>query len=226
MRKPRLNSAIVTIFSILGISLPINAQLLNDYGIKIGYVAANQSFMFKSKSDNLDLQNRSGFTVGVYAEWFSGPSFHVITEVNYIQKGMIDKVEKRGETECDCVHEGMIGKLERRGETEYIGSRLDYLSIPVLAKFRHDYKYFSLYLLVGPTLDALLNYESPYYSLYSAFRKFGLGGDVGIGFASDLTRTRIQALEIRYSYDLIAPYQTELLDVKNKSIEISIRLGL
>lgn len=189
-----------------------HAQLLKGYGLKTGVVIANQDFEHIYGFFD-DTKNRAGLDFGVFIEWFSLPHLSALTEVHYTQKGMVEEVPRTDE----FGHSISPLKLD---------NRVDYLSIPVLAKVTFETRPVSPYLFVGPRLDIFLGYESELSGeVYDDFKRTNMGGDLGIGVETS-TEPLKMLLEFRYSPDLNNAYETDLLKVKNNSFEILFGLRL
>ena len=195
---------------VLAISSGAHAQTLQGYGVKAGVVIANQDFDY-TFGFGFDTNDRTGFDIGVYAEWFDLAFFSLLTEVHYIQKGM--KHEERRITE--------FGELPPRKWD----SRVDYLSFPVLAKITIQANRYSPYFMMGPRIDLFLGYNSDLLEgLYDEFERVDIGGDFGIGVGDNGGPVKV-LLELRYSPDFSNAYETDLLKVKNNSFEILFGLG-
>ena len=63
------------------------SQLIKGYGIKLGLTSADQKFNYSAIS-NIETKRRLGFISGVYVEWLDIPFISVITEMDYVQRGM------------------------------------------------------------------------------------------------------------------------------------------
>ena len=187
-----------------------HCKLIEGYGFKSGISIANQDFTF-TEDLHFDTKNRTGFDIGVYIEWFSVPFFGVLTEVHYIQKGMIDEI---------------MGIDEYGNETGTIryDNRVDYLTFPFLVRILFENKYMSPYLLIGPRFDFLLGYDSQHGVLYDEFKKVDIGGDIGIGVEINSTEPLTVLIEGRYSSDFTDACKTDYLRVKNKVFEILVGL--
>ncbi|MFP4681515.1 MAG: porin family protein [Chitinispirillaceae bacterium] len=146
--------------------------ILKEYGIKGGVSIANQKFTIEPESQLYHIvkggkfKYRPGFTGGIYAEWFNEPYINLVTELNYVQKGTI--FNTGGAT-----------------WTEY-NNRMDYLSLPVMAKLKYpDIKYLP-YLLFGIRYDYLLNrHIKSDVLLYDKAKKGNLGISMGLGYQFD-----------------------------------------
>ena len=197
---------------VLAISSAAHAQILEGYGAKAGVVIANQDFDY-TFGFGFDTNDRTGFDIGVYAEWFDLAFFSLLTEVHYIQKGM-EHEERR------------VNEFGEELASRKWNSRVDYLSIPILAKITFQTKHVSPYFMMGPRIDLFLGYNSDHFeALYDEFERVDIGGDFGIGVGDNGAPVKV-LLEFRYSPDFSNAYETDLLKVKNNSFEILIGLEL
>ena len=73
----------------------VNAQIIDNYGIKIGSGLSNQYWEYKNSMFS-DLSgwkdNKVGFTGQVYAEKYLGNHFSLRPVLGYIQKGFVDDI--------------------------------------------------------------------------------------------------------------------------------------
>ncbi len=190
----------------------VYAEVVSGYGVKTGLAMANQEFNYTAGFD-LDTKNRTGFDFGLFVEWFDLQSFSGLTEVHYVQKGMIEEDVRTNEWGLP------VGTIK-------FNHQVDYLSIPLLVKITQKTKHLSPYLCVGPRFDFLLGYKSKLMkAIYDKFKNMDTGGTVAVGVESR-TRPIKMLLELRYSPDLTFAYQTDLLKVKNHSFELLLGLKL
>jgi opacity protein-like surface antigen len=128
----------------------------------------------------------------------------------------------------------MIEEVEERDENNVVtirdlNNRVDYLSIPILAKLILKRKYISPYILIGPRFDILLGYKAGKLdgverldAVYNQFKNNGIGADLGIGTEINVSESITTLVEFRYSHDFADAYETEFLTVRNRSYEILI----
>jgi hypothetical protein len=201
MRK-LIIAVVLVLFSFSG----ANARLLKAYGFKAGVVVANQDFDYFGRLQ-FDTKARSGLSFGVFAEWLSLRSLSILTEAHYIQKGYVS----------ESVQTDEFGTPIRIFKFDH---RVDYLSIPLLAKVTLRTKHLSPYLIVGPRFDFLLGYKSETLDeVYRDLKDLDVGGTIGLGVESRSQPVKV-LLEFRYSPNFTNAYQTDLLKVKNNSFEI------
>jgi hypothetical protein len=202
----------IAVALVLAISSGAHAQTLRGYGAKAGVVIANQDFDYTFGFD-FDTKNRAGLDVAVYLEWLDIPFFSVLTEAHYIQKGMVNENPRTDEFGHP------MSPLEH-------GNRVDYVSIPILAKVTFGTGPFRPYFVLGPRIDLFLGYESRILKhVYDEFTDTNLGGTVGMGVERKTNRLKM-LLELRYSPDFTDAFEKDVLKVKNNSFEILFGLGL
>ena len=120
----------------VGLALPAAAQ--TTFGVRAGLNVADVSNTFEDVDDfGVDAQPRLGFVGGVFAEVPLSPSFAVRPEVLYSQKG---------------------ARAEFNDSDGDLTLKIDYLEIPVLARFGVPVSpTLGLGLLVGPAVAFKLN---------------------------------------------------------------------
>jgi hypothetical protein len=193
-----------------------NAQLLKSCGLKVAVTSADQRYDLKIVP-GLETKRRVGFNVGIFAEWLDIPFFSLIAQVEYAQRGM-------GQ---DFVVTGPSGPDPLGVKTLY--SRLDYVSIPVLAKLRFQGALISPYLMAGPRADFFIGYKSDedaFNLVYDKFKKTSLGGSVGVGIQTGFILPITILAEARYNFDFADSYETDLLKVRNNAFDFWLGLAL
>ncbi len=192
----------------------VSAQTIKTYGAKLAVTSAGQDFYYTMFDPNI--KRRIGFNAAVFVEWLDIPFFSIVTQVEYAQRG-------RG---VEFILTGSSGPEEIGRITLY--DRLDYLSIPMLAKFTLPAGTISPYLSFGPRLDFLLGYKSEMNSnsVFDNFRKTNVGGTVAIGAEIvDFLSVAI-TLEVRYNLDFRDSFSSQFLRVRNNSFDLWLGAGL
>jgi Outer membrane protein beta-barrel domain len=195
-----------------------NAQLIFSYGLKVGMANASQSWNYSGPLSDLEVfdKSRIGLDIGIYSEWFNFPVISILTELHYIQKG--------------CKDEFVVTTMDNPdgiGETRTSTPRIDYISVPILAKIRYNTKPITFYGIVGPRLDILIGKNS--YAMGAVFddlKKTDFGGTFGIGLELLLKNTYHIGSEFRYSFSSQTIFSNQWLNVKNKSLEFLLVFGL
>jgi len=199
------------------------AQLVKSYGFKVGLAAESQKWEFAAITTlAVDTKIRTGIDVGVFIEWLDIPYFSVLTELHYIQKG------------AKCTSNVMWTIVDRNSPQGYVDQgyysftpRLDYLSIPLLVKFRFATPVCSAYLVVGPRIDFFLSrHGTDWLVMTNDYQKINFGGTYGIGLEQfSLVPFNIGA-EFRYSPSYQKSYTANNLTVNNQSMEFLLLIGL
>lgn len=191
----------------------LHSQFIKNYGMQIGITSANQEYSGSAfPLAEIDLKRRLGFLGGFQIEWLDVSYISIITQIEYIQKGM-----------------GIEGIFTGQNSPEPLGtmtdySRLDYLSLPVLLKLSLRHKPITPYVITGPRYDYLLNYESEFmYYVFDNFRKGVYGGVIGIGIESNFPKLIKLTLELRYNLDFTNSLKLEGKEAKNNTFDL--RLG-
>ena len=198
-----------------------NAQLIRDYGIKIGVTSTNQNWNWSSETGVIaNSKSRQGFDGSLFIEWLDIPFISLITEINYIQKG------------SEVTTNVMVTTAQNPdGAGQYYGysTRINYLSIPILAKLRISGELLTPYILLGPRFDFKLSSNSssdigsaPIYE----YKNNDLGGTFGIGLELRQALLPIHlGAEFRYSPSFQYCYSVKYLSVKNSSLEFLLVLS-
>jgi opacity protein-like surface antigen len=206
-----MKSLILSIL-ILVILLPslAQAQIFKGYGFKAGAVRASQSFDY-TMNLSIPIENRWGLDVGAFAELFQHPNFSLLTELHYIQKGYSLTVP-------------VTSALYPEGTGEYYtyNTRLDYLSVPVLAKVRYAMDAVTPYIIAGPRFDFLLG---KYETLSLDYSSTDIGITVGGGVQFSVMPSSQMLVEGRFSPSFAHAFQNPNLTVKNKSFEILVGMS-
>ena len=203
---------ILVVIAIVTLIHAADAQIVKSYGIKAGAVLAGQDWEYSPSSPlaGLDIadQMRWGVDVGCFVEWFDNPTFSLVTEVHYAQRGCQDEVVVRSTS-----HPEGIG-------TKILSPRLDYLSLPLLLKARLDFVPVSPYLLAGPRFDVLLGKHPDGFDLViNQIKDHDWGITLGAGIAYDISSGYAIGAEFRYELSLQDIYETDMLTVRNHSMQ-------
>ena len=164
-----------------------------------------------------DTKRRVGFNAGIFAEWLDVPFFSVLTQVEYAQRG----------TGEEFVVTGPSGPEPIGTKTLY--ARLDYVSVPVLGKIILQTGQISPYVLAGPRADFLLGYKSDeglFSGVYDSFKKTTWGGSAGIGVQVKSLLPVTLIAEARYNFDFADSYRSDLMNVRNNSVDFWLGVGL
>ena len=193
----------IVIFLMFLVALQSKAQFLNSIGITAGVSAGNQKFYF---FDPLAISKKKyvfGYNGSVFLEFFSGDYARWVSEIQFNQKGSLDK----------------------RPEGNY-PNKLNYICWNNYLKLRYEMDRIIPYILVGPRLEYNLTQETTSPEITGKFLPLHVSaaGGVGVEFVSYSNFKFFT--EAFYNPDLlIMPgYKRNGLSVKNKNIEL--RVGL
>ncbi len=192
------------------------AQLIRGYGIKLGTTISSQTWEYvPALNFTFEPDNRIGLNIGIFAELLNNPIISIVTELNYIQKGMKEEVPVTTASQPDGT-----------GEFVTWDTRIDYINLSAFGKLRLNLGIVSPYLIAGPKIDFEINKE---HSLDDTnifennFNKNRIGFKVGIGTEINLVSLNLLA-EILYDADFNELYENEFLKVTSNSIDF--RIGL
>ncbi|HLP81401.1 MAG TPA: porin family protein [Nitrosomonas sp.] len=190
------------------------AQLIKTYGVKLAYTAATENFDPKWSPN---VKYRQGVNAAVFAEWLNFPVFSIISQIEYAQRGaFVDYLP----TQDAAGPEHIIW-------TEH--TRVDYLSIPLFAKFSIPMGTLSPFIALGPKIDILLGHRSDEGHLnyiYDQFNNTTLGGTFSIGGQMKSGLPFSVILEGRFNFDFQDSYSSDGLKIRNTSIDIWLGLAL
>ena len=192
---------IISFAIILTIAFQCKAQFVNSIGLTAGVSAGNQKFFFKDPATISKKKYTFGFNASFFAEFFSHDYARWVSEIQYNQKGSIDK----------------------QPDQNY-PNKLQYLSWNNYLKLRYEMYSIIPYVLVGPRLDYMLTQSTTSPAIVSSFSKLNLSAGLG-GGVEFISYSNFKFLvEAFYNPDILPAYVTPDLHVKNKNIEL--RIGL
>jgi len=218
-------SLAVTLLSLFFAVAPTSAQVVDRVGLKGGLVSASAS----GNLGPLDLERRTGWSATLFAERDVLPFLALVGEVGYAQGGFVETMEERGPD----------GTVE---QTVRANTRLDYLTIPVLAMLEYDFTAMQLYAMAGPRLDVLIGREAGVFEFQSApidqlesdvvsgYTSPVLGATVGFGASTSKLLPGQLLVEARWALDVTESFETEMFvdaprDVRNNAAVVMIGVG-
>ena len=186
---------------ILVCALQSRAQFLNSLGVTLGATAANEKFKFH---DPLLLSRKSyvfGMNASVFLELFSHDNARWVTEIQYNQKGSLDK----------------------QPEASY-GNRLQYISWNNYLKLRYEMYSIIPYIMVGPRLEYTLSQGTTSPAITGSFLPLHVSAAAG-GGVEFVSYTNFKFfVEAFYNPDIMPAYVNPALHVTNSAFEL--RVGL
>ena len=197
------------IFTVISISFSVQAQIINNYGVKLGLISSDLSY--NNFQTTPETERKLGFIGGAFVEWFNNPIFSMITQIEYAQKGYSYEIVVTGE-----------GGPEPLGTKTY-NNNLDYLLIPVYAKAKITLSSLIPYVFAGTRVDFLLGYSTEFDStIFSKFKNTAFGGVLGLGIEPLLGIPLNPFLEFRYDFDFTNSYDENGMTIKNNAFVILI----
>jgi hypothetical protein len=149
-------------------------------------------------------------------EWLDIPMFSFSSEVHYIQKGMKISVPVTTETNPDGT-----------GDYRTFSPRVDYLSVPILAKARFVDGQLSPYIIAGPRVDFLLQTKGEGFQvILDKFEKVDFGATVGVGVEVKSFEPVHLGVEFRFSPSFKDGYSSAFTKVRNSSMEFLLVAGI
>jgi len=189
-----------------------HADILNSWGGKVGVALAKHDFEGFIFIENDDTQRRTGIAGALFAEWQLRSPIALITQIEYLQKGVGFKVR-------------LTDELNNPAGIKIINSRLDYLSFQLFTKFTFSINKISLYPLLGFRYDQLIKKSDFLEDIYQDFRNQVWGASIGLGIRHSMSSLFDVLVEARYDIDFSDSYKPENFSVKNNSINISLGVG-
>lgn len=210
-----MKKSIFVILFLLGYSI-LSAQFVRSYGIKAGMTISNQTWDYSVSGLNFKPEDRTGLNIGVYMELLDIPLISIVTELNYIQKGMSIDIPR---TTSNNPNSNDFVKWD---------TRIDYLNIAALAKLRFNYGILTPYLVIGPKVDYEIGKsfsDVNAQEVEDSFKKERLGAKVGLG--TEINFLPIEFLvEILYDADFNELYDNSNLKVSSDSFDLRIGIKL
>lgn len=204
-----LKMASLFAWCIVGISLG-DAQTVQHIGIKGGVVLASQRWHYTQMDWTLDNLYRTGIDVGLFAEWSFVAPVSLLTEMHVVQKGMKERAMLITEASPDGT-----------GASVELTPEVDYLSFPLLIKYRTPFSAGDLYGIFGPHIAFLIAKKNDGFSLVmDRFSKVDVGVSLGGGWETTALTGSPVGIEARFSPGLYHIYSTPLLTVSNTSFEV------
>ncbi len=191
------------------------AQPARTYGIKLGVVGANESWSVLGESD-WPTDIRWGFTADVYAELPYSKYLSADAEIQYTQKGMKYSIPVTTASQPDG-----------SGQYYTISPRIDYISIPILAKLRLPLAAVAPYLIIGPRFDFLISRSGGSLdAAISQFDRMDYGLTLGAGVELNSIFPYGLLAEFRYNFNSYDSYKSQYLSVRNRSMDFLVGVRL
>lgn len=216
--KQRVLATSVCILVIMLLAASVSATLPFRFGATAGMTIANQTIDYNDQSSipgtSLEFDYKGGLAIGVMAEYPATQYVTIRPAIQYVQKGFKDNI-------ILTTPQGPTGVA-----TGTFKQRLDYLSIPVLAKVTPPVNSFvTPYALAGPRLDIKVSESSDFFSddvLSDGAKSTVFGLSLGAGVQKTLSHGGTVLVEGLWELDLTDSMEMETLNSKNKSFVIQV----
>jgi len=193
-----------------------NAQLIHSFGLKGGIIKAKQDWTLNVSYVHINSTARQGYDIGFFVEWFDFSNFNLLTEIHYTQKGTTGTLDE--------------SEIYSPPNQFPILARIDYLTIPLLAKFKYQFDFFEIYCLIGPRFDIKIGIGNEQKNVsvvpLESLKKTDLGSTFGLGCELIKILPVKLGLEWRYCPNYLNISTIERTNVINKSSEILLVIGL
>lgn len=175
------------------------AKFVRGVGLKFGATFTSQEWNYSVFSaENYNPDSRTGLNAGVFAEFLDVPLLSIVTELNYVQKGV------EATTDIPIIN---------------LNARLDYINITALAKLRFDLGLVKPYVVLGPKVDFEISRND--FLDEVDLKKNRLGLKVGAGAEFDLQVITLLA-EIIYDADFNELYDNQNLKINTNSFDLRV----
>ncbi|MDX9924473.1 MAG: outer membrane beta-barrel protein [Ignavibacteriaceae bacterium] len=202
---------IIFIVAFLIISNISYGQMIPKVGLKFGLNISNSIWYFNEPLNaELEWENYSSYTLRGFVEINLTDNFGIEGELGFSRKGVYKEVPISPIDQPDVT----IGISKTKNITEY-------LSLAALAKYNIYKGFMSPYILAGPQINFLVNYNVRNGSerAYDEFNTAIFGYSVGSGIEINVKPIDI-LIEYRFERDLTNSNTTEEFDVHNYSHSI------
>jgi len=199
-------------------SIVMKAQLVQGIGLFGSVTSSRHDYLNSNKRDTITFlplvpeshrsTERQSWGAGVMFELFNFRAFRLQSEIEYINKGAVERNELVN----------IYTNERRRGVNKY-----KYIAFNNFAKFRMETFNFTTSLLVGARLEYNLGKSiGAYSSVASNFKKLWVSPDVGIGFEPYSYGKFKFFTELHYNPDVRRQYNKDNVAASNRTWELRI----
>lgn len=226
MKAQALSRSLLSAAVVFVLPFAAHAQLFKGFGVKVGANSSNTSLTYtvvELQGLEVDTGRRIGVNAAAFAEWINTPVFSIVTQVEYAERGFIQKI-----TITDEFGES-LGIAEA-------ASQLNYVSLPILLKLRLPQASLAPYIVFGPRFDWLVdhvdgdyesdivgNFPSSQFTNFFAARSWG--ATIGGGLTPIKFGETALLIEARYNLDFKDNIAFETLRAKNNAVEVWLGLA-
>ena len=184
-----------------------NAQIVSDFGIKIGLVSSKFEMDLKNFSEDILIINnykkhRVGPNTGIYLRYINWKYLNFETELSYIQKGAKFK------------QDGLPINIPQE-------LRLDYIQFKNSVVPKIDMSRFEIYSILGLSLDYLLSVKGGNLA-HSEYKKYVAGYILGIGFKTEFVFNNKIFLELVFNRDINEIYESRWARYYNNLVSLNL----
>jgi len=208
----------ITLLLLIVSSFAVKAQFLQGIGFFGSVTSSRHDYLNSNSRDTLSWlplmpeshrsTERQSWGAGVVFEMFSFRGFRLQSEIEYINKGALERNELVN----------IYTNERRRGVNKY-----KYIAFNNFAKFRMETFNFTSSLLLGARLEYMLGSSTPAYSSVSgSFKKLWVSPDVGIGFEPYSYRKLKIFTELHYNPDVRRQYNKDNVAASNRTWELRV----
>ena len=184
-----------------------NAQIVSDFGIKIGLVSSKFEMDLKNFSEEILIVNyykkhKIGPIAGIYLRYFNWKYLNFETELSYIQKGAKFK------------QDGLAVNIPKE-------LRFDYFQFKNSVVPKIDINNFEIYSIFGLSLDYLLSVNGGNLT-HSEYKKYVIGYILGIGFKTEFIFNNKIFFELVFNRDINEIYESRWARYYNNLVSLNL----
>lgn len=204
----------VIILALLSGSPTVRGQFIKSMGLKAGISLANQNYRITPIDYTIETDPVTGPGVSVFMEAFRSGRLSFQTDITFAVKG--SKTTTQSVTVNHLDNDRIV---VNKGDLQV--SKIHYLSLCPVARYRIDRERMTPYAILGPRLDFLLKYKTGSdYPLEEQNKIIlGLSGGVGVEFSLDNLGVFIEA---QYQPDISTVTNREPLHINNNILLFTI----
>ncbi|MCL4550740.1 MAG: PorT family protein [Bacteroidetes bacterium] len=199
--------------AVLFLCLPfiVNAQIISNYGLKIGVVSSKASDLSsQSYYSNLYRDSRISGSFGIFAQFLSSDYLRFEMELSYKQEGAEDKIPVTTSENPDGTGQFII-----------VDHAYDFLSFNISLQPKYETKDICLFAIISPSLNYMLKNRDQIL-LTEDINKLVFGYNIGFGFQPKSFLNGNLFLEVRYGGSFSKYLKNDYLEAKFNTLQFSI----
>lgn len=183
---------ILILFSVIYFSNTVKAQFIQGFGLTGGLTYCNQKLKIDSTGDAFKYKYRFGGNASIFVEYINHPYVHMVTELQFNQKGARDKATN----------------------TRY---RVNYFSFNNFVKLRQELYDVTPYILAGPRIEYHFNSAPglPYRLLH-------LTASIGTGIEFLYWKPWVPFVEAHWNPDVMKAYRDNFYTRRHNAYELRV----